>query len=667
YRTGPCFTQINNQMCQGQLTGIVCTKNLCCATIGRAWGHPCEMCPAQPQPCRRGFIPNIRTGACQDVDECQAIPGVCQGGNCINTVGSYECKCPAGHKQNEATQKCDDIDECSIIPGICEGNECSNTVGSYFCMCPRGYVTSADGSRCIDQRASTCFSNTVNGRCAQELPGRFTKRQCCCESGRCWAVGSVPEMCPVRGSDEHRRLCVDVAPAGGGSRGGGTRGNGFLPGGNGNGYSPGGAGFIPIPGSNGFSPGVGGAGIGTGGQSPTGNGPIITGLTILNQTIDICRHHPNLCLNGRCIPTLSSYRCECNMGYKQDANGDCIDVDECTSNPCSNGDCVNTPGSYYCKCHTGFQRTPTKQACIDIDECIQNGVLCKNGRCVNTDGSFQCICNAGFELSTDGKNCVDHDECATTNMCLNGMCINEDGSFKCICKPGFVLAPNGRYCTDIDECQTSGICMNGHCINTEGSFRCECPPGLAVGVDGRVCVDTHMRSTCYGGIKKGVCVRPFPGAVTKSECCCANPDYGFGEPCNPCPAKNSDDTKLSGAVNLPEASDTIQRDLNILEDWAHVNLMKWPKTGSTIPNINECALDPDICSNGICENLRGSYRCNCNSGYEPDPSGRNCIDIDECSMNGLLCDNGLCRNTPGSYSCTCPKGYMFSTETDTCE
>lgn len=65
YRTGPCFTQVNNQMCQGQLTGIVCTKTLCCATVGRAWGHPCEMCPAQPQPCRRGFIPNIRTGACQ--------------------------------------------------------------------------------------------------------------------------------------------------------------------------------------------------------------------------------------------------------------------------------------------------------------------------------------------------------------------------------------------------------------------------------------------------------------------------------------------------------------------------------------------------------------------------------------------------------------------------
>ncbi|KAK4808060.1 hypothetical protein QYF61_017080 [Mycteria americana] len=397
------------------------------------------------------------------------------------------------------------------------------------------------------------------------------------------------------------------------------------------------------------------------------------GTATLNQTIDICKHFTNLCLNGRCIPTPSSYRCECNMGYKQDVRGECIapraaaptasipvraphkrleierlcqaflvaDVDECSSSPCVHGDCVNTPGSYHCKCHEGFQSTPTKQACIDIDECIMNGVMCRNGRCVNTDGSFQCICNAGFEITPDGKNCVDHDECATTNMCLNGMCINEDGSFKCICKPGFVLAPNGRYCVDIDECETPGICMNGWCINTEGSFRCECLGGLAIGVDGRVCVDTHMRSTCYGGIKKGTCARPFPGAVTKSECCCANPDHGFGEPCQPCPAKNSAEFQALCSSGIGITADG--RD------------------------INECALNPDICPNGMCENLRGSYRCICNLGYESDPTGKNCVDVDECTVNRLLCDNGLCRNTPGSYTCTCPKGFVFRTETDTCE
>lgn len=96
--------------------------------------------------------------------------------------------------------------------------------------------------------------------------------------------------------------------------------------------------------------------------------------------------------------------------------------------------------------------------------------------------------------------------------------------------------------SDIDECQTPGICMNGRCINSEGSFRCECPPGLAIDVDGRVCVDTHMRTTCYGAIKMGTCSRPFPGAVTKSECCCANPEHGFGEPCQPCPSRNSGKT-----------------------------------------------------------------------------------------------------------------------------
>ena len=63
YRTGPCFTKISNDLCGGQLSGVVCTRNLCCATVGAAWGHPCEPCPHN-LPCEDGYLKNIHSGLC---------------------------------------------------------------------------------------------------------------------------------------------------------------------------------------------------------------------------------------------------------------------------------------------------------------------------------------------------------------------------------------------------------------------------------------------------------------------------------------------------------------------------------------------------------------------------------------------------------------------------
>lgn len=79
----------------------------------------------------------------QDLDECKVNPGVCIGGHCVNTDGSFRCECNDGYTLDESGLRCEDADECAE-PRICGNGNCKNVDGGYECQCNFGFTQGPD-------------------------------------------------------------------------------------------------------------------------------------------------------------------------------------------------------------------------------------------------------------------------------------------------------------------------------------------------------------------------------------------------------------------------------------------------------------------------------------------------------------------------------------------
>ncbi|KAM6956613.1 latent-transforming growth factor beta-binding protein 1 [Aplochiton taeniatus] len=662
---GRCFQETSGAQCGKALPGLSKLEE-CCGTVGTSWGfHKCQKCPKSP-----------------------SIP---------LTGSSHAIDCPQGYKRVDNSH-CQDINECQL-QGICPDGDCVNTVGSYRCRCKPGFIPDPTLSSCIpdtpavQEEKGPCFRLVSTGRqCLHPVSAQLSKQLCCCSVGKAWGprcdkcpppgTGKFQEICPggmgytvlskpIRQLDPidqpiitHQEAVVTAAP--------------FPPEKPVEAYGmlveeppalPGEE--LVLPGSSSrpvveplqpqLSPGVSTVRMEaaqrevverTSPPAPFEILPSNAGQDIAptqSAEVDECQINPHICGQGICYNTAGGYTCHCDQGYHLDpSQTTCVDVDECLDpSTCANGKCTNQEGSFSCSCNHGFQLA-WGDFCQDVDEC-QDELLCTRGHCQNTKGSFLCSCGPGFRASPAGDQCDDVDECVELGWpCeTGGQCVNAMGSYHCSCPQGYQQI-NGTSCLDVEEClDDPELCSpNGECLNTEGSYQCICETGFAAGPDTHTCEDVDE---CWDGTRcQGGSCENSPGSYS---CQC---DRGYR-------LQADSDT----CQDIDECAELGQ---SICGAWQCENLpgsyscvvgcppghARTPE--GTCEDIDECGVNETLCGNhGHCENTAGSFRCLCDRGYQESPDGQSCVDVDECELISGVCGEAQCENVEGSFLCVCPE------------
>ncbi|XP_062285840.1 latent-transforming growth factor beta-binding protein 1 [Scomber scombrus] len=600
---GACFRLVSSgRQCLHPVSAQL-SKQLCCCSVGKAWGPRCDKCPPPgtakfKEICPGGMgytvLPNPPLNKPVYQEPVYVIPPqplptpertVEAFGKPDDIIPEVYVRTsppapveilPSNAGQDIAPTQSAEVDECQIDPYICGMGICYNTAEGYTCHCNEGSRLDDDQTTCVD--IDECANRTVcpSGICFNE-PGGYNCGSCphgfLAQGGQCVDIDECQDQ----------RVC--------------TRGHCQNTDGS----------FICQCGP-GFR------------VSPAGD---------QCDDVDECLEEARPCeAIGECINNMGSYTCTCPQGYRQIQGTSCRDVDECVDEPehCSpHGECLNTEGSYLCVCESGFTANLDTPSCDDIDECGLNETLCgPHGFCENRLGSFRCLCDQGYQESQDGQGCIDVNECELlSSVCGEAQCVNADGSFFCVC-------PSGQeYNVMVAKCEAV-------------------PTASSVG-----------RKECYFRMNnENLCESVLTSHVTLQECCCTL-GAGWGDNCEvyPCPVNGTDQFNQmcpSGRGFIPSGDSLYE-----------VPTSEVPTADSYI-NADECTLfGQEVCKGGFCHDTVGSYECYCKTGQDYDPAKMECQDINEC-LDESVCVDGQCLNTDGSYICFCTHPMLLDPNTNRC-
>ncbi|KAM9301474.1 latent-transforming growth factor beta-binding protein 3 [Gastrophryne carolinensis] len=369
--------------------------------------------------------------------------------------------------------------------------------------------------------------------------------------------------------------------------------------------------------------------------------------------IDECKSEPCGHGKGLCLNTVGSFNCHCHHGYRLNVTHgarSCVDVDECVrSGMCGESrSCINFPGYYKCECQSGYKiKNRRPLLCEDINECATL-LPCVGGQCINTPGSFRCVCPQGYRLHNHNI-CQDIDECSLfPEICSpHGRCENLDGSYICLCDSGFTPSEDQKKCEEI----VRGLDLRDCFLSLDDTLFCDSV--LAVNV-------TKEQCCCSLGAGWGDHCEIYPCPVHNSvEFLSLCPDgvgfivdlgiMSYGIPTyrdiDECELFGQEICKEGKCVNTQPSYECYCKH-GYYYDTRLLQCM----------DVDEC-VDESNCVNGQCINTRGSFYCRCSPHMQYSVEHKRCVpnvelDVDECQDQGL-CLNGHCVNTPGSFYCEC--------------